>query len=136
MGVMCVKNRNIYLYHLNIISLISLTSFSNLVLNISLAFYLKLSTCGRVSTQFCVSVSSRPSYGKLTPLPLPSGLYFPNTIITSFNSYFGSSYSGGSLPTIPKWNRKKEHNILPSHTSCKTALFSRCRKGLEPLPIS
>lgn len=42
------KNHSIYSQHLNTISLMSATSFSNLVLYTSLAFYLKLSTCGRV----------------------------------------------------------------------------------------
>lgn len=42
------KNHNIYLQHLNTISLMSTTSFSNIVPNNALAFHLKLPTCGRV----------------------------------------------------------------------------------------
>lgn len=44
------------------------------------------------------------------------------------------SFVGLSTRHATERTQVKEHDVLPCHTSCKTALFSRCRKGLEPLP--
>lgn len=122
------KNPNIYLYHLNTMSLISVTSFNNLTLNTSSGILFKILNMWH-SLHVFAFLSALPSNPSSFSLKcIFSELSYTPQFLLWISTFQGLSAHHSKM----EW----KHNGLLNHTSCNTALFSRCRKGLEPLPIA